>query len=161
MKKDVYDLTNPQKSIWLTEQFYKGTAINNICGNLIIRENVDFDKFETAINLFVKTNESFRLKFFIENSIPKQYVSDFSEFKLDIIDINSEDDIIVLQKETASEVFEVIDSLLFKFKLVRLPDGSGGFIINAHHLISDAATFAILATEIVKKIGRASCRERV
>jgi len=150
MKKDVYDLTNPQKSIWLTEQFYKGTAINNICGNLIIRENVDFDKFETAINLFVKTNESFRLKFFIENSIPKQYVSDFSEFKLDIIDINSEDDIIVLQKETASEVFEVIDSLLFKFKLVRLPDGSGGFIINAHHLISDAATFAILATEIVK-----------
>jgi len=150
MKKDVYELTNPQKSIWLTEEFYKGTAINNICGNLIIREKIDFEKFIKAINLFVKTNESFRLKFFVDNSIPKQYVSDFSEFDLEIIDVKSDDEILKLQKETASEVFEVLDSLLFKFKIVRLPDGSGGFIINAHHLISDAATFAILATEIVK-----------
>ena len=82
MKKDVYELTNPQKSIWLTEEFYKGTAINNICGNLIIREKVNFEKFKKAINLFVKTNESFRLKFFIEDSTPKQYVSDYSEFNL-------------------------------------------------------------------------------
>ena len=44
MKKDVYELTNPQKSIWLTEEFYKGTAINNIGGNLLIREKVDFEK---------------------------------------------------------------------------------------------------------------------
>ena len=150
MKKDVYELTNPQKSIWLTEEFYKGTAINNICGNLIIREKVDFENFKKAINLFVKTNESFRLKFFIEDSTPKQYVSDFAEFDLEIIDLNSEDDILKLQKETASEVFEIIDSLLFKFQIIRLPDGSGGFIVNAHHLISDAATFAIIATEIVK-----------
>ena len=28
MKKDVYDLTAPQNSIWLTEQFYQGTNIN-------------------------------------------------------------------------------------------------------------------------------------
>ena len=29
---ELYDLTNPQKSIWLTEQFYRGTSINVICG---------------------------------------------------------------------------------------------------------------------------------
>ena len=29
--KDVYELTNPQKSIWYTEQFYEGTTVNNIC----------------------------------------------------------------------------------------------------------------------------------
>jgi len=150
MKKDVYELTNPQKSIWFTEEFYKGTPINNICGNLIIREKVDFKKFIKSINLFVKTNESFRLKFFIENSTPKQYVSDFSEFNLEIIDVKSEEELLSLQEQTGSEVFEVIDSLLFKFKIVRLPDGSGGFIVNCHHLISDAATFAIIATEIVK-----------
>jgi len=150
MKKDVYELTNPQKSIWLTEEFYKGTAINNICGNLIIREKVDFEKFKKAINLFVKTNQSFRLKFFVEDSIPKQYVSEFTEFEMEEFDVASEDDLLILQKETASEVFDVIDSLLFKFKIVKLPDGSGGFIVNAHHLISDAATFAIIATEIVK-----------
>ena len=37
-----YYLTNPQKSIWLTEEYYKGSAINNICGTALIKENVDF-----------------------------------------------------------------------------------------------------------------------
>ena len=99
MKKDVYELTNPQKSIWLTEEFYKGTAINNICGNLIIREKVDFEKFKKAINLFVKTNQSFRLKFFVENSIPKQYVSEFSEFEMEEFNVASDDEILILQKD--------------------------------------------------------------
>ena len=30
--ENLYELTNPQKSIWLTEQYYKGTSVNNICG---------------------------------------------------------------------------------------------------------------------------------
>jgi hypothetical protein len=31
MEKDVYELTNAQKSIWNTELFYNGSNINNIC----------------------------------------------------------------------------------------------------------------------------------
>lgn len=42
MSENIYDLTNPQKSIWLTEQFYKGTSIENITGSVIISQNVDF-----------------------------------------------------------------------------------------------------------------------
>ena len=41
MKKDVYELTNPQKSIWMTEQFYSNTNINNIVGYLKIDKNAD------------------------------------------------------------------------------------------------------------------------
>ena len=40
MKKDVYELTNPQKSIWYTEQFYKGSSVNTICGTAYINEVV-------------------------------------------------------------------------------------------------------------------------
>ena len=38
MKKDVFELTNPQKSIWYIEQFYKGTSVNSICGTVIFDE---------------------------------------------------------------------------------------------------------------------------
>ena len=38
--KKIYELTEPQKSIWVTEQFYKGSTINNICGTAIIKEKV-------------------------------------------------------------------------------------------------------------------------
>ena len=150
MKKDVYELTNPQKSIWLTEEFYKGTAINNIGGNLLIREKLDFEKFKTAINLFIKTNESFRLKFFIDGSTPKQYVSDYEPFDIEIIDLNSEEDLLPIEKKYVYEPLPLLNTLLFKFKLVRFTDGSGGFLICAHHLISDAATYSVLAPEIVK-----------
>ena len=53
LKVKTYELTNPQKSIWLSEQYYKGTNINNICGVLSIHENVNFDILEKALNLFV------------------------------------------------------------------------------------------------------------
>ena len=29
-KKYVYELTNPQKNIWSTEQYFSGTNINNV-----------------------------------------------------------------------------------------------------------------------------------
>ena len=41
MKKQTYELTNPQKSIWYTEEFYKGTPINNISGTVIIPKKVN------------------------------------------------------------------------------------------------------------------------
>ena len=41
--KELFELTNPQKSIWYTEQFYEGTTVNNICvsGTLYGKINED------------------------------------------------------------------------------------------------------------------------
>ena len=52
MERKYYDLTNPQQSIWLTEQFYKDTAINHICGTVLLHEVVDFDLLKKAIETF-------------------------------------------------------------------------------------------------------------
>ena len=41
MESNVYNLTNPQKSIWFTEQFYKGTPIENITGCVIVLEKLN------------------------------------------------------------------------------------------------------------------------
>ena len=34
MNSKLYGLTNPQKNIWNTEQYYYGTSINNIGGTV-------------------------------------------------------------------------------------------------------------------------------
>lgn len=34
MKTEIYHLTNPQKSIWLMEQFFKNSSVNNIGGTI-------------------------------------------------------------------------------------------------------------------------------
>ena len=53
MKKDVYELSKPQEAIWLTEQYFKNTNINDISCYADFSEktdNVDFDKLKKAIN---------------------------------------------------------------------------------------------------------------
>ena len=53
----LYNLTYPQKSILLTEQFYKNTPVNNICGSAIIKNVVNFEVLKEAINQVMKKND--------------------------------------------------------------------------------------------------------
>ena len=67
MGKKLYSLTRPQKSIWLTEQYYPNSNINNVCGVMSIFQAIDFDALKKAINLFVESNDIFRSKYILDN----------------------------------------------------------------------------------------------
>lgn len=149
MESNVYNLTNPQKSIWFTEQFYKGTPIENITGCVIVLEKLNLKALQKAINLFVKSNDSFRLKFTVKDDKPLQYLSSFSEFEIENIMVNTDEDIKDIENEMSNTPFEVLDNLLFSFKTFTFPDGHGGFVITAHHLISDAWTAGLVVNEIM------------
>ena len=90
MEKTLYNLTNSQKSIWLTEQFYKNTSINNIVGYLKIEKNVNLEALEKAFNLFILKNDSFKLKITMQDGHAKQYFDEFIYEKLEIIDLKNE-----------------------------------------------------------------------
>ena len=143
-----YPLTNPQNSIWLTEKFYTDTSVNNICGYVYISDCVDFNALKKAINELIKTNDSMRLKFKEENNSCVQYLNDYKEFDIDIIELSSEKDIEKKALELANVPFKTNDNFLFKFILFKLPNNSGGFIINIHHIISDSWTLGLVAKEV-------------
>ena len=149
MSKNMYALTNPQKSIWQTGEFYKGTSIENISGRATILEKVDFKKFAKAINLFIEKNDSFRLKFTIDKDEPKQYLEDFQEFSFEKVKVSSEKDVKKIEDELSNYVFDVLNSYLFKFVLYEFEDGHGGFVIVMHHLISDAWTSGLVISNII------------
>ena len=150
MADKTYGLTNPQKLIWYTQEFYKGTSIENIVGTVIIPQMVDFSMLERAINIFVEKNDSFRLKFILENQQVKQYVDSYSVFPVETINVSSEEDLKNVEESIASSVFDVFSSYLFVFKLIKFPDGHGGFIICMHHLITDAWSAGLGASEIIR-----------
>ena len=56
MDKKLYELSNPQTSIWDTEQFYYGTNINNICGTAIISNVLNFNILKKAIENVIQKN---------------------------------------------------------------------------------------------------------
>lgn len=150
-KRDVYDLTNPQKNIWNTEQYYKGTAINNIAGHLYIDQPINFDLLKKAINQFIKDNDGFRLKLsFDDNSNEvKQYVANYKQVDIEIVSIKDKSKIDFIEKELCCVPFDLMNDFLFRFKIFRLPTGKGGFVIVAHHLIFDAYTASLVANKVM------------
>ena len=146
--KELYKLTNPQKNIWNLEQFYKGTAINNICGSVLIKSETNLELLAKSINKFIENNDSFRTRIKIINGEPHQYFIENKTYKFETIYFKNIDEFQNYAKKEATIPFKIIESQLFKLKLFKLPNGFGGFIINAHHIISDAATFSMIATEI-------------
>ncbi len=149
MNNNLYDLTNPQKSIWETEQFYKGMSIENITGCAIISQKVNFDSLKEAINLLVKKNESFRLKFILKDGIVKQYVDFYKEFDIETVLVSSDNDVKNLERQMCDTPFETLENFLFNFKMFKFKDGHGGFILNIHHLISDAWTMGLVVNEVI------------
>ncbi len=150
MGKNMYSLTNPQKSIWFTNEFYKGTPIANVMGNVKIAQKIDFEALKQAINLYVQKNDSFRLKFVVQNDTVMQYVDDFTEFDVDIVPVESEKDLKVLERAVCDTPFEPLNNFLFNFKIYKFPNGYGGFLINTHHLISDAWTAGLVVDEVME-----------
>ena len=144
-----YNLTNPQKSIWFTEQFYKNTPMENITGCVTILDKLNLKALQKAINLFVQKNDSFRLKFTMKDDKVLQYLSSFSEFEIENVLVKTNQDVKKLENQMANNVFEVLDNLLFSFKTFTFPDGHGGYILTAHHLIYDAWTASLVGTEII------------
>ena len=150
MNKELYDLTNPQKSIWLTEQFYKGTSVNNVCGTVLIDEIINFDHLLTAINIFIRDNDSFRIHIKIDtNGNVKQYFSDHIERTFEVVDVANNEELITLEHQMATTTFDVIENDLFDIKPFRFPNGKGGFVVNTSHLVSDACTASLVASKIM------------
>lgn len=146
----MYELTNPQKGIWLTEQYFQNTTINNICGSVTIKQDTDLNLLNTAINIFIQNNDSFKLRFKQDKTNLLQYFSKDENYNFEILTIDKESQIEEQSKKMVNTRFDLINSRVFDFKLFKLSSSFGGFIVNVHHIISDAATFSFIATEIVE-----------
>ena len=159
--REIFELTNPQKSIWMMEQFYKGTNINNICGTLTIEEDVNLEKLNEAINIFVQNNKSFGLNFRLSNGELKQYFKEIEPLELECIKLKDESDIKKLAQEITEEVFDIEEDQLFRFKMFKLENNYGGFVVLTHHIISDAATMSIVAREIADIYQKLTTGEKI
>ena len=142
----LYDLTNPQKSIWLTEQFYKGSTINNLCGTVSISEAIDFTKLNEAINILVRDNDALRIHLKqLEDGTIKQFFTEFSFKEYPLYDLSSSSDLKELESKLVAQTYQVLEGDLNNIVLFRFPDSTGGLIIGLSHLVGDACTASLLA----------------
>lgn len=150
MNKDFYDFTYSQSSIWDEECFFKKTPLNNIAAFLVINEDVDFKKLKKALLNFVKNNDSFRIKL-KQNADGSmlQYFDSFYDEEIEVIELPNIDAAERLTRTMVNMPFNLLDSFLFEFKIFRFPNNTGGFLLNAHHLILDAWSAGIIIKQVM------------
>lgn len=149
MEKKLYSLTNPQKAIYLTEEYSSNSNINNVSGNIIIHEKVHFDCLEKALNIYVEKNDSIRTRIAIENQVPKQYIHPYEPFSIELVSLKSKEDLVDFNQSIVKKHFTLIDSNLFSFTLFQFPDSSGGLNVTFHHIIADAWTMSLFINEVM------------
>ncbi|NLF45629.1 MAG: amino acid adenylation domain-containing protein [Syntrophomonadaceae bacterium] len=147
----LYPLTNSQKGLWYTEQFYPGTAIGNIVASTSLKETIDYGKLAIAVNLFIKRHDGMRLRITDNNLEPEQYIAEYQEKEFEYIDFSVQGGREAFYKWADIEAqvpFQLINSDLFHFCLFKISENEGGVFARIHHLISDAWTMALMCNEI-------------
>lgn len=151
-----YPLTYPQKAIWYTEKLYPGTSIGNIAGTLRIKENINIEVLEKAINLFIETNDSMRLRITEIDGEPKQYISKYRYRRLDFYDFSDKDinDLYKWDQIQTKTPFKLTEDDLYYFAIIKVNDNDTGFFVKCHHLIADGWSMSLLGSRIVNYYSR-------
>ena len=149
MEKNLYNLTNPQKSIWNMEKFFEGTTINNISASINVLDKLNEENLKNAVYNVVKKNDSFRIRLIIKNNIPVQYFSDFKKFEIETINIIDDSHLQKIKEDVINYKFNIIDSNLFCFKIAKFSDGRGSLVFTVHHIIADGWSLGIFAQNVM------------
>ena len=143
------NLTNSQKSIWVTEQYYKGSSVNTISGSSIIDEKLDFQKLEKSIRIVCQKHDNFKTKLKIKEDNIRQTFEEPLNSEIQMIKVDSKEELEKRREEIVRKPFDV-NQHLFKFYIFKFSNDYGAFMLNIHHLISDAWTLALICNEIIK-----------
>ena len=158
---ELYNLTNPQKSIWNMEKFFEGTTINNICASITILDKLDKEALKKAIYNTVTKNDSFRIRITIKDNVPMQYISEFKPFEIEIINLKRDVEFKKIKDELVNYKFNIIDSDLFCFKIAQFEDGHGILVFNVHHIIADSWSLGLFAQNLMQEYNKLKNNEEL
>ncbi|MDD2376332.1 MAG: condensation domain-containing protein [Clostridia bacterium] len=147
-----YNLTLPQKNIYMVEKFESGTPLNTIGGTINMKSNFDEIICNKILNKLIENNDALRIKIYEEKNKIFQTVSKYKFEDVEYIDMSTK-----TNKETQKYMydnihkpFNFIDSNLYEFKIIKLKDNSGRILMKFHHIISDAWTLMQIINQFVK-----------
>ncbi|NBD27026.1 non-ribosomal peptide synthetase, partial [Paenibacillus glycinis] len=148
-----YPLTFAQQRIWYTEMLYPNTVSNVLSGQLVIKGPVEEDKWKAALHKLVFRHDSLRIQLSraVDQLEPNVYIAPCAEFHIDRLDARS------LQSSSLKEIvdhrnhspFQLYDSALFDFMLLRIGDEEIRIHFKFHHLVVDGFALNAIGNEAV------------
>ena len=113
-----YELSNPQRRIWLTEVLHNHKDMANIGYLIELKDKYDLDRLAQAIKYTVKANHSLRLRFKHsekDKSELLQYLPEYEEVHVEIIKVGSEEELTERIEKIHRERFDIYGNYLCSF----------------------------------------------
>jgi amino acid adenylation domain-containing protein/thioester reductase-like protein len=151
----LYDLSHPQKRIWYSEKKYPGVGAANLVYLVKFDFKVDNTVLESAINAVIRAHDGIRMRITEQNEEgtvrPCQHLEPHTDKRFDVLDFQTPGGTTKLKDwaiDQTSQPFELLNSDLFYFALLRHDDGKSGYYMKLHHIISDGGTLLLLLRDI-------------
>lgn len=149
-EKKYYKLTNPQKTILLTEQYYKNTCVNNIVVKIHFKEIMNIDTLKHALEIMVEQNDVLRTRIIRKDNEYFQYFEENVKAKIEIIKAENEDEAKRIIRKLAKKNITLLNNNLIYYYIIKYNNGLVDAIAIAHHIISDAWTVSLYAKETIR-----------
>lgn len=146
-EKLFYELTIPQKSILMSEQFFNEPHAFIIPAWACIKDKVDFSILEQAINYVVKNHDAHRTHFIKIGQETMQYFENYVPFNVEKIVVQNIDE---LEDYLKDITFNIYTHTPLKFIMFENLTGDSGFCCILHHLIGDAWSLSLILEEVLK-----------
>ncbi|MEQ8174992.1 MAG: amino acid adenylation domain-containing protein [Syntrophomonadaceae bacterium] len=161
----LYNLTHAQLETWHIEQLYPGTSIGNIAGAMKLQGKPNYDFMDKAFNHIIAKNDSLRLHLRLESEVPYQYISDYKYSAIDYIDFSEHNNALVAAnlwcREQTQQPFNIQDSQLCYFAILKVNDNETLLYFKLHHLISDAWAIVLVASQFIDYYTRLKKGEKI
>ena len=124
---------------------YVGGAIAVICGSATREGKQNTVKLTRTINEIYRINAALRTRIFDVNGEPMQTVADYSERDVAVLQFNDKEELHAYADKYTKQPVNFHGELC-EISAVVLPD-SYGFIIKLHHIIGDAWSLSLVASQ--------------
>lgn len=150
---DYYSLTEQQNRIIVTQLKYPESTMFVLGGKVLIDGILDLEILREAVAEFIRQNDSLRIRFRMESDMPVFY---FSE---DTVEIGYQDfslkgnPLKCFEEWCISQIrkpFELLDSPLCSFAVIRVNENKCGYFIKLHHAIADGWSIQLLTDGICR-----------
>ncbi|MCQ2502964.1 MAG: amino acid adenylation domain-containing protein [Saccharofermentans sp.] len=155
----LYDLTLAQKSLIELKQFYKDTSISVLCGAIILDKHKDREILMEAAGLVLRKHQAMRLCFVEQDGAVKQYVNE--EYKEPVFEQFGSLDEMRDYADKLARVPHAIDGSFMYEMVVFEAEGRSGVILSTCHLISDAWSFSVIASDFIEFCGKIENGEEI
>ncbi len=149
-------LTHPQQRIWYTEKLHPGTGMWNNAGTLKIKGHIDYPLLEKALNIFLKENDSIRLRIGVDTGVPYQYIAPYEFYHAEVFDFSELglDKVYDWDNRQTRTPMPLVENRLYYFAFLKVSSNECGLYAKFHHIISDALSIVEFSNQVMENYRR-------